>query len=314
MKRISEITYIYDKDLLQKARILLLNVKARNHTYTDNILLDSFHSATIEGARTTIEQVRKSLINPKTKSDKMVANNVKVLNYVYNGTKITDDNIRQLWEMLVQGCCENEQLAGTKYRSGMVYVSSATEIIHVPAKPDEIQTYMTDLFNWIYTHDNEDTLIKAIVGHIYFVYIHPFCDGNGRMARILMNSILYQSGYTNVKYLNISNSIRMHLSMYYNTITLSEHSDMNVSPFIDYMLRVIIHACEEQLKQRYELNDKEKILISRIKTDITVKKAAQMLNTSEAVARDNLNKLTDKCLLVKRKEHGKSIYSKPITF
>lgn len=314
MKRISEVTYVYDKCLLQKAKTLLLSAKAQEHTCTDSILLDSFHSATIEGARTTIEQVRKSLVNPKTKSDKMVANNAKVLNYVYNGTKITDDNIRQLWEMLIQGCCDNEQLAGTKYRSGMVYIGSATEIVHIPAKAEDIQKYMTELFNWLYTKNNEDDIIKAIVGHIYFVYIHPFCDGNGRMARILTNSILYQSGYTNVKYLNISNSIRMHLSMYYNTIALSEHSNMNISSFIDYMLRVIIHACEEQLKQQYELNDKEKILISKIKTDITVKKAAQMLKTSEAVARDSLNRLTSKGLLVKRKEYGKSIYSKPITF
>lgn len=314
MKRISEITYTYDENLLQKAKKLLLNIKAQKHTYTESILFDSFHSATIEGARTTIEQVRKSLTNPKTKSDKMVANNVKVLNYVYNGTKITDDNIRQLWEILVHGCCENEQLAGTKYRSGMVYIGSATEIVHVPAKTEDIQEYMTDLFNWLYTKNNEDDIIKAIVGHIYFVYIHPFCDGNGRMARILMNSLLFQSGYTNVKYLNISASIRTYLSMYYKTMLLSEHNAMNISPFVDYMLKIIVHACEEQLKQQYKLSDKEKILISKIKTDITVKKAAQMLKTSEAVARDGLNKLTDKGLLVKRKEHGKSIYSKPITF
>lgn len=314
MKRISEITYTYDKDLLQKARTLLLNVKAQNHTYTENVLLDSFHSATIEGARTTVEQVKQSLSNPKTKSDKMVVNNIKVFNHIYNGIKINDANIRQLWEILVHDCCENEQRAGTKYRNGMVYVGSATEIIHTPAKPDEIQDYMTDLFNWIYTDGNEDAIIKAIVAHIYFVYIHPFCDGNGRMARILTNSLLFQYGYNTVRYLNISASIRAYLSMYYKTITLSEHNNMNISPFIEYMLKVIVHACEEQTKQQYRLNDKEKILISKIKTDITVKKAAQMLKASEAVARTYLNKLADKGLLIKSKVNGKSIYSKPVKF
>ena len=65
----------------------------------DTILLDAWSSATIEGARTTVEKVRNSFENPKTKDDRMVINTIAGANYAY-GRPITSRNIRKLWEKL----------------------------------------------------------------------------------------------------------------------------------------------------------------------------------------------------------------------
>lgn len=147
----------------------------------DTVLLDPFYSATIEGARTTVENVKRSLENPKNKSDRMVVNNMKALERIYSGSCISEDNLREFWELIVEGVCENEHLKGKQYRNGEVFVSSYDRIVHTPAQHDKIADYIDSLFEFLKISE-EDDIIKAIAFHFYFVYIHPYCDGNGRTA------------------------------------------------------------------------------------------------------------------------------------
>lgn len=100
----------------------------------DTILLDAWSSAAIEGARTTVEKVRKSFDNPKTKDDRMVINTIAGANYAY-GRQITDKNIRKLWERIVDGVCENTDHMGSKYRDGMFFIYSQKFTKPVLAQP-----------------------------------------------------------------------------------------------------------------------------------------------------------------------------------
>ena len=108
---------------------------SKKNKIRDIILLDAYHSATIEGARTTVDNVKRVFTEPKTKDDKMVINTVKACNYAYQ-TPISEDNIRELWNIVINDVCENESKEGTLYRDGMVYIGSESEIIHVPAEPE----------------------------------------------------------------------------------------------------------------------------------------------------------------------------------
>ena len=163
----------------------------------DTILLDAWSSATIEGARTTVQRVRECFDNPKTKDDRMVVNTIAGSRYAY-GNPITSRNIRTLWEKVVDGVCENENCRGTLYRDDMVVVGSADRVIHVPAEPAQLPESMGQWFAYTET-DSADYLIRSFVAHFYFVYLHPFCDGNGRTARILNASQLYHAGYRKMK-------------------------------------------------------------------------------------------------------------------
>ncbi|MBO5353328.1 MAG: Fic family protein [Lachnospiraceae bacterium] len=144
------------------------------HKVKDIILLDAFHSATIEGARTTVENVRKSYEKPKSKDDKMVVNTIHGMQYAYENP-ITMDNIRELWEIVTKDVCEQEHLAGTRFRSGMVYVGSNTDIIHTPAEAEHIEDMMQDWFKFA-SSSNYNAWLTAAILHFYFVYTHPFCD------------------------------------------------------------------------------------------------------------------------------------------
>ena len=207
----------------------------------ETILLDAWSSATIEGAQTTVEKVRESFDNPRTKDDRMVINIIEGSNYAY-GRPITSKNIRKLWDKIVDGVCENSDRQGTKYRDGMVYIGVAGRIVHVPAQVELLPELMDKWFEYM-EGESEDVLIRSFAAHFYFNYIHPFCDGNGRSARILNASHLYHGGYKKMKSLPLASVINNELSGYCSSLSDSaivlngiEDGWLDLSPFVSYML------------------------------------------------------------------------------
>ena len=270
----------------------------------DTILLDAWSSATIEGARTTVEKVRRSFDNPKTKDDRMVINTIAGANYAY-GRPITSSNIRKLWERIVDGVCENADHMGSKYRDGMVYIGSASHIVHIPAQSEALPELMEKWFAYRET-ETPDLLTQSFVAHFYFVYIHPFCDGNGRAARILNASQLYHGGYKKMKSLPLANAINNQLNGYYTSLAESEavlngieKGWLDVSPFVSYMLDAFERCLIDAALSRNTLSDAERKLLERmnkagIHAEITVQKAAGILQRSENTARTVLNSLVQK--------------------
>ena len=271
---------------------------------TDIIVLDAWASATIEGARTTVQQVRQSFTQPKTKDDRMVINTVKASNFAYRNS-VTPKNIRKLWEIIVDDVCENEALKGTLYRNGPVQIASQDRTIHEPAHFEEVPDLM---MRWFAFRDGtvENPLIRSFICHFYFVYVHPFCDGNGRAARILNASQLYHAGYKKMKRLPLSSSINSHLNGYYRSLTDSEIRIMDqngywldLSPFISYMLEVFEDCLINAALSKNELTETEAKLLERmnrvgLNAEITVKKAMGILDCSDYSARRVLTNLVDK--------------------
>lgn len=279
--------------------------------YKDCILLDSYASATIEGARTTVESVKRAFKHPVTRDDKMVINTIKAQNLSYN-EGINDGNIRRIWETITSGVCENELSDGTKYRGSQVYVGSSTKIIHVPEEPRNIEKRMKSLFDFCDRH--KDNIVKACIVHFYFVYIHPFCDGNGRFARLWMNVIL--AGYNEkFKGMLLSREINERLGEYYSSITNSEFTYkgiLDITEFIEYMLVCIAGALDYNKVQKYTgLTDLEGVVLSKMsKSDagITVRKLSSILGVSVSKARTVLSGLVAKRYLIVDKSGREYIY------
>lgn len=284
----------------------------------DTILLDAYSSATIEGARTTVERVKQSFANPKSKDDRMVVNTITGSNYAY-GRPITEKNIRRLWDIVIDGVCENADHMGTLYRDGMVYIGTSSRIIHTPAAPEQLAELME---KWFAFQENTilDLLIRSFAAHFYFVYIHPFCDGNGRTARILNASQLYHGGYRKIKNLPLSNAISNQLSGYYGSLTDSETvlfgQDgpwLDVSPFVSYMLDVFERCLIDAALSKNTLSQSESKLLERmnkvgINAEITTAKAAKILDCSQASARTVLNNLVRKGYLTVDVSHNPYLY------
>lgn len=120
---------------------------------------------------------------------------------------------------------------------------------------------MQDMFEFMQTSEL-NTWIKAAISHFYFVYIHPYCDGNGRTARVLTQSFLLYNGFDKIKYLSLSRTINDNLSAYYTSLKESENiyqngkKWMDITPFIDYFLDTIEKCMITSLKEDNQLAEK----------------------------------------------------------
>ncbi len=290
----------------------------RKNKVQDMILLDAFHSATIEGARTTVDHVKKAFLEPKSRDDKMVVNTVKGCDYAYQN-QINERNIRNLWEIFIAGVCENESKAGTLYRDGMVFIGSESKIVHVPAKPEHLEKMMDQLFCFL-REDKLNRILKAFILHFYFVYIHPFCDGNGRTARVLTSSYLYHQGYKKMIYLPLSRTINENLSGYYGSLADSEWKYeeqgqvyLDITPFVAYMLEMFEKCMVTSILEENELDILQKRLLEKMKkrgtgAEITRKNVQKILGVPEQEATAVLQSMVEMGYLVSVIKDGTEVY------
>ena len=236
------------------------------------ILIDAYSSATIEGARTSIENVRKAFgAKKKSKSDQMVINTVAGTSFaIENG--VSEDNIRALWEIIVNDVCENVSVMGEKYRSGEVVIASEDRVIHTPCDYRQIPAYMDTLF----AYDYSDILLSECIKHFYFVYVHPFCDGNGRLARVWTYSNLIRKFNKQFQYISISDEIMNNVHHYYNSLAESEfvyEGKLDITTFIEFFLNCICSAISKGITSDILLNDVDRNILKMINKDgITVVK------------------------------------------
>lgn len=174
---------------------------------------DAYHSLSIEGYIVSvelIEKVRTGNWDPLSSKEDFEHKNAlaargywqtfqkvkesiqKILTGQNAGTIIYSDHdswYRELFAPSVTaGILKPSDLAG--YRKNDVYISQSR---HVPPDPDSVRDAMPTLFELLEAETSPS--VRAVLGHFFFVYIHPYSDGNGRIARLLMNSMLASGGY-----------------------------------------------------------------------------------------------------------------------
>jgi Fic family protein len=174
---------------------------------------DAYHSLSIEGYRVTadlIEKIRNGNWNPdanaadQTNRDAMAAKGyfethkivkedlVRIVKGENPGTVFRQSLSRwyqALFSPSVQaGIVKPADLAG--FRNDQVFIRGAQ---HVPSSKEAVRECMPVLFELL--EAEQAPAVRAVLGHFVFVYIHPYMDGNGRIARFLMNLMLASSGY-----------------------------------------------------------------------------------------------------------------------
>ncbi len=189
------------------------DVEAYLKQVEENYKSDAYHSLSIEGYRVTtelIEKVAKGNWNPernetdKQQKDAMAARGYyqafqvvkksikSILEGKNSGEVVNDDHgtwYRELFAPIVTaGLAKASDLAG--YRNGPVYIHGA---MHTPPNHEAVRDAMPILFELL--KEEKEACVRVVLGHFIFVYIHPYFDGNGRMARFLMNAMLASGNY-----------------------------------------------------------------------------------------------------------------------
>lgn len=134
------------------------------------------------------------------------------------------------------------------FRKGDEGVFSGDTCIFVAPPPQMVDSLMNDLFTWMKKSEGVvHPLILSAVFHYEFVFIHPFADGNGRMARLWHTAILYR--WRNVfEYIPLESQIEKYQTEYYDAIAQC-HVNGNSDSFIEFMLEMIWQILDEVIAQ-----------------------------------------------------------------
>jgi len=174
---------------------------------------DAYHSLSIEGYRVTPELIEKvasgdwdpqQTIEDRQQNDAMAArgyfqafqlvkDSIKSILEGENPGEVVDNDhgswYRELFAPSVAvGLAEASDLAG--YRNGPVYIKGS---MHTPPRHEAVWDIMPVFFDLL--KEEPEISVRVVLGHFIFVYIHPYFDGNGRMARFLMNVMLASGNY-----------------------------------------------------------------------------------------------------------------------
>ena len=127
-----------------------------------------------------------------------------------------------------------------KYRSGEMQVVSGPmgyEKVHYEApEPGRIPEEMRRFIDWVNTENALDAVLKAGIAHIWFVSIHPFDDGNGRITRALTDMLLARSEKSSKRFYSMSNEMKLQQNEYYDILERTQKGDGDITEWILWFL------------------------------------------------------------------------------
>ena len=214
----------------------------------------TYNSNAIEGNTLTLQETELVISRGLTIGNKSLIEHFEALNhkegiqYLYNFVKkkkdLNEETLFAVHKIILKNI---DDLEGGHYRRSNVMITGS---IHIPPSAIKIQRLMDDFFEWYY--ENKKKLSVACLAawvHYKIVYIHPFIDGNGRTARLLMNLILIKHGYPPAVILNVDRK------KYYRL--LKEADKENFFGFFDFIGRSIERSLLIYLNALKSKNDKE---------------------------------------------------------
>ena len=206
----------------------------------------------------------------KNEEEKRIEGLKKGLEFISDpGNKITEENIYKLYKMAIGKYLdeENQLKEGNLYRHDSVYVAG-TKVEHTGISYKQVPSYMKSLVKYINQKDDIQDLMKACIIHFYIAYVHPWFDGNGRMARLVHLWFLVQRGYQSVLFVPFSSLIEKTRKQYYDAYQTIEDNyrythTIDVTPFLLYFINNVYNKIEQPLQEdtlsvyRLALNQKK---------------------------------------------------------
>ncbi len=117
------------------------------------------------------------------------------------------------------------------------------EQIHFQAPPaDQIDKEMDQFLNWVNNENSLDPVIKSAIAHLWFVTIHPFDDGNGRITRALTDMLLTRSDGASQRFYSMSAQIRLERKEYYAILETTQKGTLDITIWLEWFLDCLLNA------------------------------------------------------------------------
>ncbi len=185
----------------------------------------------------------------------------------------------------------------------------------------EMQTFL----NWFNGNGETDWVMKAGLAHLWFVTIHPFDDGNGRIARAITDMALARSENSSERFYSMSAQIRQARSEYYDILERTQKGAMDVTPWMTWFLGCLGSAIEgaqatigavlskarfwEALRD-FPINARQRLVLNSLldgfEGKLTTSKWARLTKSSHDTALRDIDALVDRGILIRNPEGGRS--------
>jgi Fic family protein len=200
------------------------------------------------------------------------------------------------------------------------------ERVHYEAPGAErLKREIKRFLNWFNKDDGMDLVLKAGVAHLWFVTIHPFDDGNGRIARAIADMLLARSERTAQRFYSMSSPIRQERKTYYENLERTQKGNLEITPWLDWFLDCLDRAFDwaqttlaavlkkARFWERHantQLNDRQRKILHQLlngfEGKITTVKWAKLAKCSHDTALRDIEDLIGKGILVKDAAGGRS--------
>lgn len=306
----------------------------------ESLILDVVDTSRIEGEFLNPELVRSSIAR---KLGMEHADFVKtprdvdgIVDVILDATQNFDKTLSQVrlfgWHnsLFQSGFSGYQPIDVAKYRVGGVKVVSGNfcrEKIHFEApSADRVPYEMERFLKWLNDDHSLDLVLKSIIAHFWFVTIHPFDDGNGRIARAILDMFLAKSDHSKIRFYSLSNQIFKEHKKYNEIIEKTQKGSPDITPYLEWFLgcfeRALL-ASEQNLEiildkahfwdihKLVKINDRQRIVLNYYYDNyekqvgfLRTSTYAKLVNCSTDTALRDLQDLVAKGML-KTEETGK---------
>lgn len=319
----------HELDRRDAAREMLrsLGDAGARHAYrAEQMMEEAINSSVLEGARLTTRAQARAVIRqgraPVSKGERMVVNNYRAMQALLDlaGGPLTLDHLLQIHATLGDEALDAANAAGRLRTAGeVVRVEDAVsgDVWFTPPPAVELPERLAALLTFANDSGTASQapfihpLVRAIVLHFWLAYLHPFVDGNGRLARALFYWQMLRSGYDFAQYLSISGPIDRAPRAYYLAFAHSETDGGDLTYFLLHQLRVLRRATDDLIShlrdraQRLQslttaalagaVNDRQRAILERLLREpqegITIAQHARDQKVTYLTARKDLQGL-----------------------
>jgi Fic family protein len=184
---------------------------------------------------------------------------------------------------------------------------------------------MAGFLDWFETNDRLDPVLKAAIAHLWFVTLHPFDDGNGRIARAIADLALARCEQSAQRFYSMSAQIRTERNAYYAALEAAQKGDLDITAWLAWFLSCLGRAIDGaetilasvlqkarfwETHQTQTLNDRQRLMLNRLldgfEGKLTTSKWAKLTKCSTDTALRDIDDLIQRNILIKDIAGGRS--------
>ncbi len=216
-----------------------------------------------------------------------------------------------------------------EYRTGEMQIVSGAmgkeKVLYEAVNPQRVKVEMDAFLDWFNNNNELDLVLKAAIAHFWFIIIHPFDDGNGRIGRAIIDMLLSRAEGSAERFYSMSSQILIERKGYYQILQKVQHSSGDITEWLEWFLICIKNAMIAsafttqkilrkaefwKLHEHTPINERQRLILNKLFDDFEGKlqtsKWAKITKTSTDTALRDIKDLVGKGILQQTKEGGRN--------